>query len=346
MELNEELEAPVKSITGIISQLSLPAPLIIVAQGWPSAWLVAKSLGLGVAQMFVTPGVLKIVGSSLESSGVSVYNLDRFHRAQLVWPAVVVVSGTQSFYKRLQCRLLSHSDVIWSHEQVFRGSHYQQCSKRLGEVSRFCRASNLKSVSFRHSAYGGATNAIHLVAFSPSLAAHWINFHHPPNVSRSIRHSWNPVAKCVLRVCQDVPSVRPSTFPKPLFWDNSLRVEGLAHVCNTGLPVIGPSVFKPGQLICHYLTSDELSRVVDLPLYLDSVLADCSDNQTVPLAYKNAISPTILAFIFWHVWGFAGGGLIARTRLWRLRMTISRLTRLWVLKMTRVLRTAKMIVFC
>lgn len=233
------VDTPVASISGVISRLSLPAPLIIVSQG-------PHSLGLGVSQVFVTPSISRLLCSSLDTAGVSVFSVDQFHRTQLVWPAIVVISGSQYFFSRLQCHLQAHSGMIWSHEQLFCGSHYQQCSKRLGEVSHFCRASNLKSVQFRHSAYGGATNAIHLVAFSPSLASAWKSFRHPPNVCRSICHAWNPAAQCPGRVCLEVPLAETTTFPKPLFWNKSLRVKGLLHACHTFQAwVPNSSVFGP-----------------------------------------------------------------------------------------------------
>lgn len=50
-----------------------------------------------------------------------------------------------------------------------------------------------------------------------------------------------------------------------------------------------------------------------MPLSPDSVLAESSANQSTPLVYENAISPTILAFVLRHIWGINGGVDIGAT---------------------------------
>jgi hypothetical protein len=139
------------------------------------------------------------------------------------------------------------------------------------------------------------------------MSAEWDGFQHPPNVYRSLRHSWEPATKCRHKICTNVPACDSPTHPRPILWDGALRVEGLLNVCNTAFQVIGPLVFKHGQLVRRGLSSREVCRVFDLPLYLDSVLGNVQTSPDVPLPFEDAVSPAILAFIFRYVWGFVGG---------------------------------------
>lgn len=138
--------AVVSSFSGTVSRVSLPAPLIIVSQSWPSALIVAHSLGLSVGQVFLKDTVLPYFREVLEHLSVKALNLSHFHRVPLAWPAVVVILGSQAFFQQHQLRLQDYTNVIWLFEQWFMGCRYQQCRKRLCEVSRFCRSINMTTV--------------------------------------------------------------------------------------------------------------------------------------------------------------------------------------------------------
>jgi hypothetical protein len=80
---------------------------------------------------------------------------------------------------------------------------------------------------------------------------------------------------------------------------HSLRCEeGLLSVSSTNIPVIGPSVFKPGELVSRRLTPSELRRVFDVPMCLDSALDALPCGPNMPLPFESAVSPTILTSIF------------------------------------------------
>lgn len=97
-----------------------------MAQSWPSALIVAKSLGLLVAQVFLKETVIHYFGEVLRSLSVEALDLVHFSRVALVWPAVVVILGSQAYFERHRLRLRAYTDMIWLFEQRFMGCHYQR----------------------------------------------------------------------------------------------------------------------------------------------------------------------------------------------------------------------------
>jgi hypothetical protein len=188
-----------------VSSLSVPAPLVIIAQHWPSALVVAGSLGIPLAAVFVNPRFISFISVLVPPAIVVRPVTDIFTSS---WPvhSVVIVSGTLKFFSSLRPRLVNHGSYLWLFEQKFRNVSYKVWSRDLGVVARRCGSWDLTPVLFRHCHYGGATNASHLVAFTPNI---WSGdqYPHPPNVPRSISHFWNVAADVRVRVCSPQPPV-------------------------------------------------------------------------------------------------------------------------------------------
>lgn len=260
-----------------------------------------------MAAAYINPRFVKYVSTQAAAQSVTLLHLDAVYQDALPYPGIVFVSGSVEFFQSLQPSLAAYSQVIWSFEQVFRDKSYSAWKKTLAQVTKKCYEWSLHPVSFPHHKYGGATNAVHLVAFSSAVGGDWANYTHPPNVARSISHSWNPAAKCRLISCADSPPSVSGPVPKVITFNNLLRVEGLLSVRAPFGLVCGPSVFKPGASIARRLTPLELHRLYDLPMVFDPALLESSFGPQHPLPFEASISPTILASIFCHVWGFVGG---------------------------------------
>jgi hypothetical protein len=106
-------------ISGELSPISLPSPLLIVAQHWPSAFVVASSLGLPVCQLFVNPRFKTLASSICHDLCIQIFDVDQIHQAVLPVRAVCMVSGSVDFFTKVRVWLQDYSEVIWSFEQSF-----------------------------------------------------------------------------------------------------------------------------------------------------------------------------------------------------------------------------------
>lgn len=113
-------------ISGVMSSISLPHPLCLVSQYWPTAYVVAVSLGLLVDVLFVHPRFCPFAESICGDSSVSFFNVDQLHHVSLPAQAVCVVSGSMEFFGKIRRLLSDYRFVIWSFEQPFRGSSHQK----------------------------------------------------------------------------------------------------------------------------------------------------------------------------------------------------------------------------
>jgi hypothetical protein len=297
----------VQSFSGTIARVAPPAPVVIVAQAWPSALIVAVALGFDISQVFIQSKFVKCFECLQGQPSFDVHQTDQFFHVTVESSAILIILGTKAFFKRLQCQLAGAQSIVWIFEQAFASLSHRQLSRSLASTTQWCRSNSMEAVVFPHAAYVGATNASHLVGFSMSLAPFWNGFQHPPNVQRSIRHIWNAAARCNQRICSSVPAVTAPPSSRVLKFNGDLRIEGLLCVHDPGSFVLGPSVFHPGEVIRRRLTLTELFRLFDLPLSMDAALTEACPHHSMPLHFVDAILPTILASVFRHMWGVSGG---------------------------------------
>jgi hypothetical protein len=183
-------------------------------------------------------------------------------------------------------------------QKPFFGVKFTTWIKDLKTASRLSREWGLTPVHFQHADYGGATNAIHMIAFGSSFGFDDHPFRHPPNVCRSIRHFWKPAESIPVKVCSGFPVVS-GDHKRPLIHKGVLRVEGLFPVSFPCTEVCGPSVFHPGKLVRRRLSRGEFMAIFDVPAPLyDAFLQRGQWDCDTPLPFECAVSPVILTSLF------------------------------------------------
>jgi len=293
---------------GELGEISLPGDLVIVAQHWPSALVVAASLKLPISAAYVNTKFTPFLSSLSLPKSLVLHATDLFFDAVLPHPVTLVGSGSLEFFTKVKHRLIELRSFIWIFEQPLRGCSHSSATRFIRNTALQCSKWGMCTRTFPHSRYGGATNASHLVVFGPEFDELWLDYVHPPNVSRSIRHFWNTAAKGRSKLCAPLPPLTDYSCSRPIFHNGHLRLEGLLPTHNPFHHICGSSVFKPGKTIVRRLTPTELLRIFDLPMSIDSAClphVQWDHNQSLP--FENAISPTVLTSIFRHMWSVSGG---------------------------------------
>ena len=271
--------------------------------------VVSLLLGLPLLVVFIDAKLLKFIALFLVNHNVPVYVLANVSSVDLPCPAVVVVSGDADFFARVRGRFKSHEFVMWILQQPFRGVPFWHWRSIISAVTRRCSRWDLLPIKFRHNAYGGATNASHVIAFSAAFGVSSDSFVHPPNVTRTLRHFRKPADNSFVRPCRSLPAVDINC-NKPIVSEGLLRLEGLLPVSTPHVEVCGPSVFHPGKLVRRKLSRDEFLAVYDVPSALCSTfleLGNWSDHDDGGLPFKVAPSPVILSSLMRQLWGSGGG---------------------------------------
>ena len=294
-------------IGGKLSPISPPSSLIVVAQHWPGALIVALSLGIAVERAFINPRLQSWLQLYLDAKGQQVWPLDSVFTSPLHPASFVIISGTVGFLERLRGWLGGHSAILFLHEQDFHGVSFHVWDRKLKKDASVARKWGLHPVFFPHTAYGGATNAIHMVAFGPGSGLDVTSFQHPPNVARAVRHFWQSAARVPMTVISD-PLPPPAHTGRVLFHNGGYRFEGLLSISNPTGNFYGPCALKQGKTVLRRLTGVEILRIFDLPLELDSLFAVSNDwLQQEPLPFQSAMSVAITTAVFRKLWSVDGG---------------------------------------
>lgn len=294
-------------VGGVLGVLRLPMPLVIVAEGWSSPLVTALSLNLPVAALFGKSEVLSPLQSHLDAAKISILPLISLSSVRLPYPRIVVISGSDTFLLKLRRLFGDESHLIWFCDQNLVGIAPSTAKRQLFLKSRACTTLCLTPVYYPHRTYGGATTAVHLVAYSAGFGHNWNSFKHPPDVARSIAHAWSPAAKVRFRLCQKGLEPLSGAHHKVLWSDKAVRIEGLLPIWAPNSYFIGPSVYQHNRLVSRRLTSAEYLHVFDMPSKFHSAFLDESWNTRERFPFFEAISPTITASIFRHLWSCEGG---------------------------------------
>ena len=176
---------PIRLISGTLSPLSLPLPLVLVAQGWCNAVVVSILLNIPLDSVYFEPSLLPFLETILGGRHVNFCPLEDVYSADIPCPAFIVISGTIDFFSKLQRVIRDRSTVIWIMQQSFFGVKPRYFQNRVNQAASFSRSVGLHPVKFFHRMYGGATNALHLISFGTAFGFQDREFVHPPNVQTS-----------------------------------------------------------------------------------------------------------------------------------------------------------------
>jgi hypothetical protein len=274
-----------------------------------------------------------------QGKDINVYVLANVYKVDLLFPAMVVVSGSAKFYDHLRVRLNLYDHVMSICQQSFRGVPFKGWHKTIAACKKRCKQWQLSPILFFHNAYGGATNAAHLIRFTESFGLTSSEFDHPPNVARTLRHFWKPSDPSPVKFCLQPPEVQINyNIPLYLYWQGHLRLEGLLPVSTPNCDVCGPSVFHPGLLMRRKLTKEELLAVYDVPSVLCPVFQELgnwcqADNEALP--FEDAPSPVIILSLFCQLWSSGGG---RGSRLCQVNMSLPISLRLMLPQLMGLLR--------
>lgn len=155
-----------------------------------------------------------------------------------------------------------------------------------------------------HSAYGGATNAVHFVLHR-GLASTIT----PPAVSvpRVLRHFVNSASKGGFVAIDAPPDIGgPGDLERrPLVIDTLGRIEGLYDVVTPTLEYAIPSVFKSTGWVRRRLTAKEWLTLHDIPV---NMMDELSGDVTARNAISLCMTPLIVGDLFRSWWGVRVGG--------------------------------------
>ena len=151
-----------------------------------------------------------------QGKDINVYVLANVYKVDLLFPAMVVVSGSAKFYDHLRVRLNLYDHVMSICQQSFRGVPFKGWHKTIAACKKRCKQWQLSPILFFHNAYGGATNAAHLIRFTESFGLTSSEFDHPPNVARTLRHFWKPSDPSPVKFCLQPPEVQIN-YNSPLY---------------------------------------------------------------------------------------------------------------------------------
>jgi hypothetical protein len=242
--------------------------------------------------MFLRPRIRRLYSEVLTRSTVPVRDVTEatsFGAFGSSGDVIVVVSGPPTFFRNFSSVLKSHSRVIWINQEPFFGLSHQSYLRKLRAAETTALECGLSPIRFRHADYGGATDAIHSVAFSIDFGYSSESFVHPPNVQRTIKHFWKPAEPGSHKLCRDVPLV-VSDHNRPLKFKGYLRVEGLFQVSTPFISVVGPSVFHGDTLVARQLTRGEFLTIFDVPSMLfEDLLRSGYWRDDIPLPFESAL---------------------------------------------------------
>lgn len=224
-----------------------------------------------------------------------------------------MVSGSGSFISRF---LPSPQHRAWAITHVeMRFRDHPGHSK--GKVARSLGNSvlgplGLCPVFFHHAGFGGATDGIYAIGLGGSAdpAEHVRRAPLPP-LRRSLRHFWTPsLSPRDIVVCEPPPPTRSGRdwHGHCLLHEGAARMEGLFPVSDSSITCIGPSVFHPNKSVRRCLSPDEMLRLFDVPMAVDSSLSTTRWNLARgPAPFEEALPATIWAWILCTIWGNDGG---------------------------------------
>jgi hypothetical protein len=131
--------------------------------------IVALVLDLLVLAVFIEAKLFKFISPLLQGKDVTVYVLANVYTVELLFPAMVVVSGSDRFYDHLRGQLRHFDHLMWIFQWPFRGTPFKHWRKAIAASVKLCTWWSLTPIVFFHNAYGGATDAAHLIEFTPAF---------------------------------------------------------------------------------------------------------------------------------------------------------------------------------
>lgn len=281
-----------------------------ISQGWPSQLVTLLSLKLPALAAYCPVrfhGMLRSLQPDLVLHGLDV------PPSTVPSEGVYLVSGSGSFISRF---LPSPQHRAWAITHVeMRFRDHPGHSK--GKVARSLGNSvlgplGLCPVFFHHAGFGGATDGIYAIGLGGSAdpAEHVRRAPLPP-LRRSLRHFWTPsLSPRDIVVCEPPPPTRSGRdwHGHCLLHEGAARMEGLFPVSDSSITCIGPSVFHPNKSVRRCLSPDEMLRLFDVPMAVDSSLSTTRWNLARgPAPFEEALPATIWAWILRTIWGNDGG---------------------------------------
>ena len=114
---------------GVLGSILLPSQLVIVAQHWTSALVVAASLKLPISAAYVNPKFIPILSSLPLPPSLALQSTDLFIDSILPHPATVIGSGALEFFVKIKHRLAQIQSFVWVFEQHFRDDSHSSVTR-------------------------------------------------------------------------------------------------------------------------------------------------------------------------------------------------------------------------
>lgn len=254
-------------------------------------------------------------------SGVTAWGtLDDFEAAASLGcsDAIYFFSGSLSFIRNYVPRQCDPASTCICLETVFRECDRHRWHRLARRDLAFVSDIGFVPLSVKHSRYGGATSAAHVMGFSPSLVPAGTDLSKSPmDVPRSIAHFMSDAANISRVELEDLVDPPDSSYAEPLSRiagyqgaKNLLDRNGLFPVMTPTMKIACPSVFIPRHTKSwcrRQLTVAEARDIYSIPTCYAKV-GVWPTHIGRPLPFENAVSPDILTTLFRQMWGVELGG--------------------------------------
>jgi hypothetical protein len=174
----------------------------------------ALALGLPVKQAFFSQKLHPLIAPLQPATHIPFHDIREADCRDLWDPkCLYIISGTLSFVERFLERAEYLCRFLVCFETEFCQFVSAKLDRQLEVYRRACKSYGIFHHSFKHADFGGGTSARHVIGFGGFVDPHCrLRDLEVPTLRWSLRHFWEPAAKCRCIPCDDPPALRAAVF--------------------------------------------------------------------------------------------------------------------------------------
>ena len=274
--------------------------IVVVAQQWPCWLSTVLALRLPVIGGFFAsryhtyfdiPDTLKLTPSWSTVDTLSSHSLALEH-------ATILASGSLAFLATVEAWLRSYTGpFIYAVDMCFLRHSLRDATRLYRSVACHKLREGYDANIVDHAAYGGGTNAVHLLLttrLTRSIVAP------PASLRRVVKHVVNAAARGGFVAISPPAPVGPDPPHGPIMVDGLGRMEGLFDVTGRDREYALPCVFKPTGWVRRRLTAVEWLSIHDVPV---GMMEPLDRDALARQAIGAALSPLVVQTICVSLWG-------------------------------------------
>jgi len=305
-----DVARPSRVVSGVLHPIQPPSSFVVASNSWPSSLIALQSLDLPVEGAYFPAAYHDLVKAKRHRYSPWCSPCD--FTLSLKRGVVYLVSGTPGFVSKCVTALGPSAPIVAHVEVRARGLSLKCLKQSLLAARNLVKDLGLVPTIWWDEMFGGATTSRFVFGVSHELAAEG-----PPTVIPSLPrdlgnflcgksgHYGMPlVDQGSLPTFSEVPAAR-----KAIWHENVLLPRGLLPCHKPQSRVYCPSVFHPGKFGVRPLALQELLRLYQLPLSMDSAIRDRHFNLQHALPFESAPPPDMFVSFFRQLWSGDTGGV-------------------------------------